>query len=471
MLVLTCLLAFYLAWNLGANDVANSMGTSVGSKAVTLRQALIIAGVLEFTGAVLFGQNVSETLVTQIVNPEFFGQTPQIFLTGMLAVLVASGLWINLATAFGLPVSSSHAVVGAIAGFGWAAVGFEAVDWPSIRTITLTWILTPLLSGAIAALLYTIIKRFILDQPHPLQQLQEWIPWLSTALFSIFGVIVLPSFSQPIQRFLSQHLSILLPAHTVLLGMGAIASVVLTFVLWGQLGQAIGDQGSGIGNREANGEPPWVIRHGSWAEDKEQRTRDEKIQNPKSKTQNLSPSPLHPCTPAPLHSLPELLLARLQLLSACFVAFAHGSNDVGNAIAPLAAIVATLQTGTVPIDSIQIPLWVLVLGGTGIVVGLAVWGKRVITTVGENIIALQPSGGMCAELATATTALLASQAGLPVSTSHALVGGVVGVGLAQGWKTVKLQTVRTIGLTWIATIPAAIGLGALTFRLFSYWLP
>ncbi|MGC8711997.1 MAG: inorganic phosphate transporter [Leptodesmis sp.] len=298
MLILTCLLAFYLAWNLGANDVANSMGTSVGSKAVTLRQALIIAGVLEFTGAVLFGQNVSETLVTKVVSPEFFGQTPQIFLTGMLAVLVASGLWINLATAFGLPVSSSHAVVGAIAGFGWAAVGFEAVDWPSIRTITLTWILTPLLSGAIAALFYTIIKRFILDQPHPLQQLQEWIPWLSTALFSIFGVIVLPSFSQPIQRFLSQHLSILLPSHTVLLGMGAIASVVLTFVLWGQLGQAIGDQGSRIGNREANGEPPWGIRHGSWAEDKEQRTRDEKIQNPKSKTQNLSPSPLHPCTPA-----------------------------------------------------------------------------------------------------------------------------------------------------------------------------
>ncbi|HIK46221.1 MAG TPA: inorganic phosphate transporter [Leptolyngbyaceae cyanobacterium M65_K2018_010] len=458
MLILTCLLAFYLAWNLGANDVANSMGTSVGSKAVTLRQALIIAGVLEFTGAVLFGQNVSETLVTQIVNPEFFGQTPQIFLTGMLAVLVASGLWINLATAFGLPVSSSHAVVGAIAGFGWAAVGFEAVDWPSIRTITLTWILTPLLSGAIAALFYTIIKRFILDQPHPLQQLQEWIPWLSTALFSIFGVIVLPSFSQPIQRFLSQYLGILLPSHTILLGMGAIASVGLTFVLWGQLGQAIGDQGSGIGNREANGEPPWVIRHGSLAEDKEQRTKDEKIQNPESKIQNLSPSP-------------ELLLARFQLLSACFVAFAHGSNDVGNAIAPLAAIVATLQTGTVPIDSIQIPLWVLVLGGTGIVVGLAVWGKRVITTVGENIIALQPSGGMCAELATATTALLASQAGLPVSTSHALVGGVVGVGLAQAWKTVELQTVRTIGLTWIATIPAAIGLGALTFRLFSYWLP
>lgn len=411
MLILTCLLAFYLAWNLGANDVANSMGTSVGSKAVTLRQALIIAGVLEFTGAVLFGQNVSQTLVTQIVSPEFFGQTPQIFLTGMLAVLVASGLWINLATAFGLPVSSSHAVVGAIAGFGWAAVGFQAVDWPSIRTITLTWILTPVLGGAIAALFYTIIKRFILDQPHPLQQLDEWIPWLSTILFSIFGVIVLPSFSQPIQCFLSQRLGILLPSHTILLGIGAIASMTLTFVLWGQLRRAI--------------------------------------------------------SPSPPFSLPELLLARFQLLSACFVAFAHGSNDVGNAIAPLAAIVATLQTGTVPIDSIQIPLWVLVLGGTGIVVGLAVWGKRVITTVGENIIALQPSGGMCAELATATTVLLASQAGLPVSTSHALVGGVVGVGLAQGWKTVELQTVRTIGLTWIATIPAAIGLGALTFRLLS----
>ncbi len=246
MLILTCLLAFYLAWNLGANDVANSMGTSVGSKAVTLRQALIIAGVLEFTGAVLFGQNVSETLVTKVVSPDFFVQTPQIFLAGMLAVLIASGVWMNIATAFGLPVSSSHATVGAIAGFGWAAVGFQAVDWPSIRIITLTWILTPVLSGTIAALFYTAIKRFILDQPHPLQQLQEWIPWLSTLLFSIFGVIVLPNFSGSIQHFLSQQLGILLPSHTILLGTGAIASMALTFILLEQLGQTIEDQGSGI---------------------------------------------------------------------------------------------------------------------------------------------------------------------------------------------------------------------------------
>jgi PiT family inorganic phosphate transporter len=457
MLILTCLLAFYLAWNLGANDVANSMGTSVGSKAVTLRQALIIAGVLEFTGAVLFGQNVSETLVTKVVSPEFFVQTPQIFLGGMLAVLVASGLWMNIATASGLPVSSSHATVGAIAGFGWATVGFQAVDWPSICTITLTWILTPVLSGTISACFYRIIKRFILEQPHPLRQLQEWIPWLSTALFSIFGVIVLPNFSGSIQPLLSQHLGILLPSHTISLGTGAIASMTLTLILWEQLGRAIGDQGSGIGNWEAVREPSLVIGHWQRTKDKGQRTKDEEtqIQNSKFKIQN---------------SLAELLLARFQLLSACFVAFAHGSNDVGNAVAPLAAIATTLQTGAVPVSSIQIPFWILMLGGAGIVAGLAVWGQRVITTVGENIIALRPSGGFCAELATATTVLLASQAGLPVSTSHALVGGVVGVGLAQGWRTVQLQTVRTIGLTWIVTIPVAIGLGALVFQLLQFGL-
>lgn len=411
MIVLVALLAFYLAFNLGANDVANSMGTSVGSKAVTLRQALIIAGILEFTGAVLFGSAVSQTLATDIVNPVLFAATPKVLVIGMVSVLIACGFWMQIATNFGLPVSSSHAVVGAIAGFSWVAAGIHAVDWSSIGVITIAWIATPIVSGAIASLFYSIIKHYILDKPDPLLRLREWVPWLSAALLSVVGVIVLPTVSKPIQLFLLNHWQIALPAHDIPLGLGAIASVTLSLVSWQQL-----DQGDG-----AN----------------------------KSKFAN------------PI----ERQLGRFQVLSACCVAFAHGSNDVGNAIAPLAAIAYILRTGNVPLADFSVPLWILVLGGLGIVAGLAIWGKNVITTVGENIIPLKPSGGFCAELATATTVLLASRLGLPVSTSHALVGGVVGIGLVQNFRSIRFSTLRSIGSAWLTTIPITAALAAGIFSV------
>lgn len=388
VLLIASFLAFYLAWNLGANDVANSMGTSVGSKAITLKQALIIAGILEFTGAVLFGQNVSEKLVTGIINPAQF--TPQVLLIGMISVLVAAGIWLNIATVFGFPVSSSHAIVGAIAGVGYLAFGKTAVNWSAIELISLTWVITPLISGAIAAFFYSQVKHWILDRP---DQLQEWIPWLSAILISIFGVIVFPTIAQPIQTVIH------LPISSISLMVGAV----------------------GIGALSVYG------------------------------MQNLQAV--------------ELTIAKFQVVSACFVAFAHGSNDVGNAIAPFAAIVYILRTGKVPSDEFNIPWWSLVLGGIGIVAGLAVLGKKVILTIGEGIIPLQPSGGLCAELATATTILIASRFGLPVSTSHALVGGVVGVGFVQGLKGIQFQTLRSIGLTWLVTIPVSAGLSSILFLI------
>jgi len=407
-LILVGFLAFYLAWNLGANDVANAMGTSVGSKAVTLRQALLIAGVLEFTGAVLFGREVSETLATKVVNPAIFA--PEVFLTGMVSVLLTCGLWLQIATWRGWPVASSHAAVGAIAGFSWVSAGLQAVDWSAIGVISLTWILTPLISGSVAALLYSLIKHWILDQPDPVRQLEEWIPWLSTALFGIFGVIVLPTLSLPLQAFLKQH-GLALPAHDLAIASGGAAAVGLTVISWQRLRRSTG-------------------------------TARQQV---------------------------ERQLAQFQVLSACFVAFAHGSNDVGNAVAPLAAIAYIHHTGSVPLQGFAVPLWVLVLGGAGIVAGLAVWGKRVIATVGENIIPLQPSSGFCAELAAATTILLASRLGLPVSTTHALVGGVVGIGLVQGLKSIQLGVVRNISLAWLVTIPIAILLSAGIFVLARAW--
>ena len=406
MIFLVIFLAFYLAWNLGANDVANSMGTSVGSKAVTLKQAIIIAGILEFTGAVLFGRAVSETLATGVTNPSLFASSPKILLLGMVSVLLACGLWLQIATSFGLPVSSSHGVVGAIAGFSAVYAGINAVDWSTIGRITIGWILTPVISGLIAALFYSVVKRWILDQPNPLFQLREWIPWLSTILLTVFGVIVLPTLTQPVQAFLTNQLGINLPAQDIPLVVGAIAIFALTWFSWRQLGT--GDGGLGTGDVER-------------------------------------------------------LLGRFQVVSACFVAFAHGSNDVGNAIAPLAVIVYINRTGSIPLNDFSIPFWILILGGVGIVAGLAVMGKKVIATIGESIIPLQPSSGFCAELATATTILVASRLGLPVSTSHALVGAVVGIGLLKNWKSVSLQTVRSIALAWIITIPITVTLGAIIF--------
>ena len=406
-LALTAILAFYVAWNLGANDVANAMGTSVGSKAISLKQALIIAGILEFTGAVLFGQGVSTTLATKIINPELFASTPQLLVIGMVSVLLACGVWLQIATSQGLPVSSSHAVVGAIAGFSWVAVGSAAVDWSNIGRITVAWLITPLISGIIAAGLYSLIKSSILAQPNPIERLEEWIPWLSAILFGVFGIIVLPSiFNRP------WFADLAIPRHDLPLATGSIGVVALTFISWRQLA---------VSKRNFN----------------------------KLNLEKVDPV--------------EQQLGRFQVLSACFVAFAHGSNDVGNAIAPLALITYIIQTNSVPLTGFSVPLWILILGGAGIVAGLAVWGKYVIATIGENIIPLQPSSGFCAEIATATTILLASRLGLPVSTSHALVGGVVGIGLIQNWRNVKLQTLKTIVLAWVITIPVSVGLGAIIF--------
>ncbi len=404
-IVFVCCLALYVACNLGANDVANSMGTSVGSKAITLKQAIVIAGVLEFTGAVLFGRQVSSTLATSIANPDLFISQPNTLLIGMIAVLISCGLWLQIATAKNLPVASSHAVVGAIAGFSWVAAGSQAVKWSSLGSISLAWVVTPIVSGTVAAGFYLLIKRWILEPEQPLIQLAQWIPWLALILVSVFGVIVLPTVVETLPSdFLPD-----VPRHDFSLGLGGIAALSITLVGWRRLRNELAVKS------------------------------------------------------AEVQVVVERQLARFQLLSACCVAFAHGSNDVSNAIAPLATILYIQRTGTVPQSSLEIPLWVLVLGGVGIVVGLAIWGKQVIATIGEGIIKLEPSSGFAAELATAATILIASSQGLPVSTSHALVGAVVGVGAVKNWRSIGLDTLKSIVLAWIVTIPIATALSSAIF--------
>jgi inorganic phosphate transporter, PiT family len=406
-LLFVCCLALYVACNLGANDVANSMGTSVGSKAITITQAIVIAGILEFVGAVLFGQKVSATLATSIANPQLFVDRPQTLLLGMIAVLISCGVWLQIATAKSLPVASSHAVVGAIAGFSWVAAGTDAVEWSSLGSISIAWLLTPLLSGTVAAGLYSLIRRWILTEEHPLIQIDTWMPWLAVILVSVFGITVLPS----VVATLPVEFLPTVPRHDFSLGLGAMAAIGITIVGW------------------------------------------RRLSIDKSSSQ------------LPSNDIVERQLARFQLLSACCVAFAHGSNDVGNAIAPLATILYIQNTGSVPQSGLEIPLWVLVLGGIGIVAGLAIWGKQTIATIGEGIIKLEPSSGFAAELATAATVLIASGFGLPVSTSHALVGAVVGVGIIKDRKSVRLDTLTSIGWAWVVTIPIATMLSAAIFSL------
>ncbi|NJK30665.1 MAG: inorganic phosphate transporter [Acaryochloris sp. SU_5_25] len=406
-LIFVCGLAFYLAWNLGANDVANAMGTSVGSKAITLGQALAIAGILEFVGAVGFGRQVVNTLTQGVVDTQAFVNNPQTLSLGMIAALMACGLWLQIATWQGWPVASSHATVGALAGFGVMALGTSAVRWSVLGWISLSWLLTPVVSGAIAALFYRIIDQGILRQSYPVDSLTEWIPWLSVSLVSVFGLIVLPQMIHPLQGFLQNHWQWRFPEQDLAIALAGSAALALTIWSWQQLHPAL----FSLSDQAAV----------------------------------------------------EKQLATFQVCSACFVAFAHGSNDVGNAVAPLVVIIAIYTTQSIPLSGASVPLWILALGGVGIVAGLAISGKRVMVTVGENIIPLQPSSGFCAELAAATTILLASRWGLPVSTTHALVGGVVGVGLTQGAKSIQLNTLRQIGGAWLVTLPVSVGLGAFLF--------
>ena len=403
-------LAFFLAWNLGANDVANAMGTSVGSKAITLRQAVLIAGILEFTGAVVFGRQVVNTLTRGVVDVQAFMSDPQTLSLGMISVLITCGLWLQVATGRGWPVASSHATVGALAGFSLVALGRSAVQWSTLGLISLSWLLTPVVSGAIAALFYRMIQQGILQQSHPVRQLNEWIPWLSVALVSVFGFIVLPQITHPVQGFLQTQWQWPLPEQDLAIAIAGSAALGLTVWSWQRLALLT-----------------------------------------------------NPSTSSTDQSTVETQLANFQVCSACFVAFAHGSNDVGNAVAPLVVISAIYATQSIPEAGAVVPLWIMILGGVGIVAGLAIAGKKVMATVGENIIPLQPSSGFCAELAAATTILLASRWGLPVSTTHALVGGVVGIGLVQGSKTIQLGTLRQIAGAWVVTLPISMGLGAILF--------
>ncbi|MBD3166217.1 phosphate permease, partial [bacterium] len=360
---MTLVFAFYMAWTIGANDVANSMATSVGSGTINFRQAVIIAGIANFLGATLAGGSVTDTVRKGIVNSELFVQDPNLLIIGMVAALLASAVWLHSATFLGLPVSTTHSIVGAIVGFGLIVYGLPAVHWGKVVQIILSWVISPVGGGLLAYFLFIGIRRFILNAAVPHKRMLLLGPFLGAMTI---GIIVLSA----IWKGLKNLDIILSPLQLVLVSL--LAAVAGYFFLL------------------------FFIRRN------QKDTRD----------------------PSDLSNI-ERTFMMLQIVTATYVAFSHGSNDVANAIGPMAAVLATIKDGIVALK-VPVPLWVLMLGGTGIAVGLAMYGWKVMKTVGHKITEITPSRGFSAEFAAATVVTVASKMGLPISTTHTLVGAVLG---------------------------------------------
>lgn len=412
-ITLAALFGIFMAWGIGANDVANAMATSVGSKALTIKQAIMVAAVFEFLGAVLAGGEVTSTIRKGIVNTDSLlsmEDGAKLLVYGMLAALLAAGSWLLIASRKGWPVSTTHSIVGAIVGFAAVGIGIDAVQWSKVGTIVMSWVVSPVTSGFIAFLIYLSVQRLILRHEDPLAMAKRYVPvYIFFAAFTITLVTILKGL---------KHVGLTISLRdSYFLAIGIAAGIAVLGALF------------------INRIQP----------------------DPKAeKNQHFYTV--------------ERVFGVLMIVTACGMAFAHGSNDVANAIGPLAAVISVAHTGTISAKA-SVPLWVLIIGGGGIVVGLATYGRHVIATVGKKITQLTPSRGFAAELAAATTIVIASGTGIPISTTHTLVGAVLGVGLARGIEAIDLRVVGRILVSWVVTIPAGAFLAILFFFIFKAVLP
>lgn len=400
---------FYMAWSIGANDAANAMGTSVGSGAISFKEAVIIAAIFEFSGAVVAGASVTDTMRKGIVDPLLFNDAALIgtshgdivFMLGMVAALVSAALWLHVAATFGWPVSTTHSIVGAITGFGLVSVGASNIDWITLIKIASSWVVSPLTGGVLAFIIYTLIRKVIFDADDPVKSVKRWAPAL---VFPVFFILVLVIFYKGLPGVDLEGHGIHTPQiMAIAAGVSAVCSAISGFFV-------------------------------------------RKIEAPEAEAERKV-----------YVAKVERVFRYLQIVTACFVAFAHGSNDVANSIGPLAAVVGTLQAGEVAAQ-VGVPIWVLLLGALGIVVGLATYGYKVIMTIGTKITDLTPSRGFAAEFGGASTILTATQLGMPISTTHTIVGAVMGVGFARGMNSLNLKIVWQIIKSWVYTIPVAAGL-------------
>jgi PiT family inorganic phosphate transporter len=461
---LALLFGFYMAWSVGANDVANAMGTSVGSGALTLRNAVILAAILEFSGAFFVGSHVSETVRKGILDTQSFNDQPMLLAYGMLAAMLAAAAWLQFASYYGWPISTTHSIVGAIIGFGMVVGGASAVHWDKVGAIVSSWVISPLLSGTIAFFLFSFIRRKVFDSETPVLKAKRLTPYLVFFVFSILSLVMV------FKGLKNLHLDLpLTQALLMAAGVGLVAAAASHFLVKNI--QEIPDEAETL-------PPSWSLSIGLGRADKnlkkalessgaemQPELQDilERVGRMRAEVKQKADSEKDVVT----YQKVERIFIYLQILSAGFVAFAHGANDVANAIGPLAAVINIVKTGTVVMES-AVPTWVLGLGGTGIIIGLATWGWRVIETVGKRITELTPSRGFAAEFSAAVTIVLASKLGLPISTTHTLVGAVLGVGLARGLEALNLKTVRDIVISWVITIPVGAGLTIILFYIFRW---
>ena len=402
-IVIAIIFGLYMTWGIGANDVANVMGTSVGSGAITVTTAIIIAAVFEFAGAALAGGNVTKTIRKGIIDPAPIVDNPEILVFGMLAALLAAAIWLMVASIRGWPVSTTHSIVGAVVGFAIAGIGIDAVAWGKIGQIAASWVISPLLGGTIAFILMISIRRLILNTDNPFQSAKRWGP---VYVFLVGFVISLVTMFKGLK-----HLNLDLDIPT---------SFALA-VVFGLIVAAIG----------------WVLIN-------------------RVKVDEEAEAEYH-------FSSVEKVFVPMMLFTACGMAFAHGSNDVANGVGPLAAVYGLVQSGGEVAQKSALPIWILLLGGFGIVVGLATYGFKVMRTVGTKITELTPTRGFCATMAAAATVVLASRTGMPVSTTHIAVGAVMGVGLARGIGALDLRVIGGIVVSWVVTLPIGGILAALIF--------
>ncbi len=412
LLLLACVFGFFMAWGVGANDVSNAMGTSVGSRAITIRQAVLIAAVFEFGGAWLAGGEVTATIRSGIVDTEVFTRHPDMLVIGMLASLLAAGLWLFFATHRGWPVSTTHSVVGAIVGFASVGVSVDAVQWNKVLSILASWVISPFLAGFVSYWLFISVQKLILGRADPFAAAKRYVPLY---MFYVGMMISMVTLTKGLTH-VGIHMDFMQS-----LGVSAIIGAVVM----------------GIGMLML-----LRVRHDASLE-----------MRSGFRFANV-----------------ERVFAILMVFTACSMAFAHGSNDVANAVGPLAAVVSAIASGGNITQNSPMPSWILLLGAVGIVVGLATFGYKVMATIGEKITELTPTRGFAAELGAATTVVFASGSGLPISTTHTLVGAVLGVGLARGIGALDLRVIGNILLSWIVTLPAGALLSILIFFALKFLL-
>jgi PiT family inorganic phosphate transporter len=405
-IALACIFGLFMAWGIGANDVANAMGTSVGSRAITIKQAVLIAIVFEFAGAFLAGGEVTATIRKGIIDPSTLNDSPELLVFGMLASLLAAGIWLLVASIKGWPVSTTHSIVGAIVGFAAVGIGAEAVAWGKVGTIAASWVVSPMLAGSIAFILYKTVQHWIHDTVNPFQQSKKVVPFYIFLVGFVISMVTLVKGLKHIGLDIDFEQSI---------WMSIAAGIIIMFI------------GIYFVNK-VHADPE---------------TSDE----------------IH-------FANVEKVFAVLMVFTACAMAFAHGSNDVANAIGPLAAIYSVVSSAGEIASKAAVPAWILLIGAVGIIIGLVTYGHKVIATVGTGITQLTPSRGFAATLAAATTVVVASGTGLPISTTHTLVGAILGVGLAVGRESLNYKQVGAIFMSWLVTLPAGAALSIIFFFIF-----